>query len=659
MKSKISLAMKITVKNIQDEYPKLDMDLPKGLQQEDFELVKQSMRWYNEDEEAKGYVDKFVEKLNLVISKASIEDDGPKPLRISDIPPVVRKVMPKFQQKAIVGSQEHWDTLEKLKNQIEGVPTLYQTEQEFNKIKKAYKKPVKFNDWAKVHLHFFYGSSDWFILEWDGDDLLYGYTILNGDAEMSELGYISLNEMHSTNKVELDFFWQQVTLQEALYDKEPNFFAKPQKVDEKESKAGGSTNKTGSQRKTTPPRKSRTTKLNTSTKQRTSTNKQEPKPVLVDGFTLEEKFIKRYKLLHNKEKTKEQILTFIKTLQKAILEKAIRKTSVYADDIKHIQKELIGLYNSGDNVFQITIDDKVLAKFDDILSKKKKRLSLTYIKRFVNFYGKQTKDAAQKLLVLIEKALKNGSIPKNDPHYKQIKKTEKALKEYVDTEEISITAPELRGLAGCVGLVAPKIKLNMPEPYKDTDLVPSTELKKRRFPRLGVKGKWKKVFGNLGTVFHIMIYGQGGKGKSTMTIDFAFYLCKEHGLRVLYVADEEKQGDTFNLKLEYLNAYHDDLVVVGALPKSLKGFDVVVLDSVTTIGITPDELKGVQDKNKGLSTIYINQTNKKGEFFGAKKWEHLCTTMIRYEDGELEVKKNRFGELGLHKLNYYKKRTSA
>ena len=46
-----------------------------------------------------------------------------------------------------------------------------------------------------VHLHFFIAGSDWYICEFDGQDLFWGYAILNGDYEMAEWGYISFKEL--------------------------------------------------------------------------------------------------------------------------------------------------------------------------------------------------------------------------------------------------------------------------------------------------------------------------------------------------------------------------------------------------------------------------------------------------------------------------------
>lgn len=46
-----------------------------------------------------------------------------------------------------------------------------------------------------IHLHFFLGGCDWYVAEYDGEDLFWGYAILNADFENAEWGYMSLEEM--------------------------------------------------------------------------------------------------------------------------------------------------------------------------------------------------------------------------------------------------------------------------------------------------------------------------------------------------------------------------------------------------------------------------------------------------------------------------------
>jgi hypothetical protein len=46
-----------------------------------------------------------------------------------------------------------------------------------------------------IHLHFFIGGRDWYIAEYDGVDLFWGFAILNQDGENAEWGYISFAEL--------------------------------------------------------------------------------------------------------------------------------------------------------------------------------------------------------------------------------------------------------------------------------------------------------------------------------------------------------------------------------------------------------------------------------------------------------------------------------
>jgi len=70
------------------------------------------------------------------------------------------------------------------KEQLSKIPKLYETEK------------IPLND-KIIHLHFFIGGSDWYIAEYDGNDLFWGFAILNQDSEMAEWSYCSFNELKS------------------------------------------------------------------------------------------------------------------------------------------------------------------------------------------------------------------------------------------------------------------------------------------------------------------------------------------------------------------------------------------------------------------------------------------------------------------------------
>jgi hypothetical protein len=80
---------------------------------------------------------------------------------------------------------------------------------------KTYGQDGKGDD-AMVYLHYFKGGSDWYITEKDmGSEQMqaFGYTILNGDKQNAETGYINIDELTRAG-VELDLHWTPKTLRE-------------------------------------------------------------------------------------------------------------------------------------------------------------------------------------------------------------------------------------------------------------------------------------------------------------------------------------------------------------------------------------------------------------------------------------------------------------
>ena len=61
--------------------------------------------------------------------------------------------------------------------------------------------------------HFFIGGCDWYIVEFDGQDLFFGYAILNQDYQMAEWGYIPFSELKAISvppgiEVDFDLHWK-------------------------------------------------------------------------------------------------------------------------------------------------------------------------------------------------------------------------------------------------------------------------------------------------------------------------------------------------------------------------------------------------------------------------------------------------------------------
>lgn len=84
-------------------------------------------------------------------------------------------------------------------NKLAKIPRLYETEH----------TPLKEKI---IHLHFLIAASDWYVVEYDGDDIFWGFAILNGDYDNAEWGYIPFSELKAINvrgfEVDCDLFWR-------------------------------------------------------------------------------------------------------------------------------------------------------------------------------------------------------------------------------------------------------------------------------------------------------------------------------------------------------------------------------------------------------------------------------------------------------------------
>ena len=94
------------------------------------------------------------------------------------------------------------DMLEELTMHISKMPVAYEQD--------------GLGDKTVVHLHYFYGGSDWYITEKDNREdteqyQAFGFVVLNGDTQNAEMGYISIEELIGLG-VGLDLYWQNCTL---------------------------------------------------------------------------------------------------------------------------------------------------------------------------------------------------------------------------------------------------------------------------------------------------------------------------------------------------------------------------------------------------------------------------------------------------------------
>ena len=113
---------------------------------------------------------------------------------------------------------------------------LWEFQDEIQRLKIALKlcPVIGVTDGAKEHtafFHYFFGGSDFYICEYDPKNgLMFGYGILNGDLQNSEWGYFDVLEFTQSKYMNIDYNFQEQTIEAALYTAYPNYFKKPQSL---------------------------------------------------------------------------------------------------------------------------------------------------------------------------------------------------------------------------------------------------------------------------------------------------------------------------------------------------------------------------------------------------------------------------------------------
>ena len=167
-------------------------------------------------------------KYELQLSMKEIEikqAELPVPVGTVKLSPRAKKLIPAYQQ--FLNEEDLVSTYQRLMEIFDKIPGYRKTDGQYKE--------------ARVYLHYFNGSSDWYITEFDEkEDLLYGYAILNGDLEMAEFGSIYRTDLVSSDKksyrmggIELDFHWdEETTLRTALLERDAYTEPSPMTVTE-------------------------------------------------------------------------------------------------------------------------------------------------------------------------------------------------------------------------------------------------------------------------------------------------------------------------------------------------------------------------------------------------------------------------------------------
>ncbi len=365
-------------------------------------------------------------------------------------------------------------------------------------------------------------------------------------------------------------------------------------------------------------------------------------PIMVERIPDELRFIKRFVNLNGKTKTKEEILRFINALQKNILEKRIRKTSAYAEQIRFIQDKLLGLYNGMKAKIKVALKPETYEALKKLTGEEKIMASIGFIKRYITINGKPgMKEKAKQLLAQINRAIEKGRITDNDSYIIEIHEIKKNLKAFTTNKNLKVLEIEkatLNGLEGILGCACQDLS-GIPTVMNSMDFV------NMEFETIGLKGKWFDLIGDPSRNFTAMVFGKPKMGKSYLCVEFAGYLARNHG-KVLYVAKEEGLDYTLQQKLNDKEVAHPNLFVGSVLPDDLSQYDFIFLDSVNKLGLGPEDLSRLKKSNPTKSFVFIFQTTKDGKFRGANTFQHDVDVVIEIPEKGKAAQMGRFNQGG-------------
>jgi predicted ATP-dependent serine protease len=176
------------------------------------------------------------------------------------------------------------------------------------------------------------------------------------------------------------------------------------------------------------------------------------------------------------------------------------------------------------------------------------------------------------------------------------------------------------------------------EPPRSVSRVPATgqimsaqALKTMKFETIGLTGKWKNLIGDPAPGFSAMVYGLPKQGKSTFCLQFANDLAKLG--QVLYCALEEGFGATLSEKLHRLGIGANTLQFGNQIPKDLRLYKFVFIDSVSEAGLDAEGLRELRTANPGTAFIFVYHSTKAGNFRGTNTDAHDVDIIVEVKSG--------------------------
>lgn len=397
----------------------------------------------------------------------------------------------------------------------------------------------------------------------------------------------------------------------------------------------------------------------------------------IERYTEDLKIIRRFRSLIGKKKTARQILNTYRYIQKAIQEKAVRKSSPLSGLIQEINNKMLHLCREMARIkaieTNVKINDKNFQKrLDEAVHNYEIYPSIKFLRQYINLQGETpTKKRVDLLIKQMQNAVRTGKLTKDDPYAEEVNRVYKTLNNFSEgkSRSIALTQSELNGIAqkcGCpcnknLGTIyktgGKEVRQCKKKTYSDAKkgacsyngglagAMTAEQVKNLKFDLLPFTGTFRELLGKPEKNFSLMIHGEPGGGKSTFLMKFIKYLATLGN--VLYVSSEEYLSTTLteNTNL-YLNPTPENIIFTHNIYNEdahVEDADFIILDSVNDMGLNYQSFKALKEQFPDKAFIIVLQHTKNGQFRGGKEWEHLVQIAAEVERGVITVYKNRYG----------------
>jgi len=177
-------------------------------------------------------------------------------------------------------------------------------------------------------------------------------------------------------------------------------------------------------------------------------------------------------------------------------------------------------------------------------------------------------------------------------------------------------------------------------------IISTKKLMELEFEQLDFTGEWLNLLGEPAKVFHLLVYGLPGQGKSTFSVQLGKHLADTFG-KVLYCSGEEGISKTFKDKFKDAVSENFDVVPVrhyqdicDAVPQG--EYQFLIIDSLDTMKIGPSKLRALKQRYSDSALITVSQSTKDGNMRGSQELMHDSDIAVEVDQGVATTIKNRF-----------------